>query len=152
MTDMELRRFCEKIEVDRNGCWLWKGALDEDGYGFFHVGYPSHSRRAHLVSYEHFVGPVPKGLTLDHLCRVRPCVNPTHTESVTLATNVMRGEGPAPLNAAKTLCVKGHPLDGENTGYSRASRKRGGTAKHRFCRICAAEAKRRYADRKAGRA
>ena len=152
MTKVEFERFLSKIELDANGCWLWTGGLDASGYGLCSVGYPAHTRRAHLVAYEHFIGTIPQGLTLDHLCRVPRCVNPTDTEPVTLVANVLRGEGAAVKNSRKTNCKNGHPFTAENTGYSRASKKRGGETKHRFCLICAAAAKRRHAQRKAGTA
>jgi hypothetical protein len=148
MTPAELERFLIRIEIAVTGCWLWTGGLDESGYGLCSVGYPGRTRRAHLVSYEHVIGPIPAGLTLDHLCRTPGCVNPTHTEPVSLVTNVMRGQGRGVLNAAKTHCAKGHPFDDENTGYSTISRKRGGERVHQFCRACAQVAKRNYQLRK----
>jgi len=72
-------------------------------------------RGAHIVSYEHYRWLVPLGLELDHLCRVRRCVNPEHLEEVTHQTNVLRGEGVAAINAAKTHCPQGHPYDEKNT-------------------------------------
>ena len=63
-----------KISMDANGCWLWQGSKDADGYGrAFHA-----KRLAHRVSYEEFIGPIPEGLSALHRCDVRCCVNPEH--------------------------------------------------------------------------
>ena len=69
-------------------CWLWTGALRGDGYGKFHV-----KRKwvyAHRFAYELLVGPIPDGLELDHLCRIRNCVRPSHLEPVTHQENMQR--------------------------------------------------------------
>lgn len=69
-------------------CWVWHGALNRDGYGRA----PTHirERSAHRAMYEAVVGPIPEGMELDHLCRVKSCVNPDHMEPVTPAVNVRR--------------------------------------------------------------
>jgi len=80
-----LDRFFTKVEV--GDCWLWVGATDR-GYGKF---YPHRKTvRAHRWLYEQLVGPVPAGMDLDHLCRVRACVNPDHLEVVTRSVNLAR--------------------------------------------------------------
>lgn len=89
-------------------CWPWQGAFHHNGYGRFG------KFRAHRASYEHFVGPIPTGLTIDHLCRNRACVNPAHMEPVTAVENMMRGNAPAAINSRKTHCIRGHALSGEN--------------------------------------
>jgi len=77
-------------KVDRGGaCWLWTGALYVNGYGAFR-GPDGRTIRAHRFAYERVVGPIPEGLDLDHLCRVRACVNPAHLEPVTRAENLRR--------------------------------------------------------------
>lgn len=95
-----LARFEAKVEVTPT-CWLWAGARTTGGYGLLKVaGRPEY---VHRLAYEHHVGPVPAGLQLDHLCRVRHCVNPAHLEAVTGAENTRRGEP-----ARRTHCPHGH--------------------------------------------
>ncbi|WP_280412563.1 HNH endonuclease signature motif containing protein [Nocardia asiatica] len=101
-------------KVDKSGeCWLWTKGTFDCGYGAFWV--PPQNRAAHIVSYNLLVGAVPSGLQLDHLCRVRKCVNPAHLEPVTCRENLLRGETYAAVNAAKTHCPKGHPYSADNT-------------------------------------
>lgn len=83
-------RFWDKVDKDgHDGCWLWTDATSWNGYGRFYTG--SRVMSAHRLSYELAVGPIPDGLQIDHLCRVRACVNPAHLEPVTLAENIRRG-------------------------------------------------------------
>lgn len=82
--------------VDEHGCWIWQRKLDISGYARLTITADDGSQRstpAHRASYEAFVGPIPDGLTIDHLCRVTRCVNPAHLEAVTHAENVRRGLG-----------------------------------------------------------
>lgn len=83
-------------KVDQSGgpdaCWPWLAYVDHHGYGKFGTT----SRKitgAHRIAYEFLVGPIPEGLVIDHLCRVRHCVNPSHMEPVTRGENVRRGVG-----------------------------------------------------------
>lgn len=128
-------RFVDKTD----GCWLWTGARKAGGYGQIKVG--EQSRLAHRALYELLVGPIPEGLELDHLCRVRECVNPEHLEPVTRRENVLRGVAPAAANARKTHCPQGHPYEGRNVYINAAS---GG----RVCRTCNNAAALRYRQRK----
>ena len=97
--------------VDKSGdCWLWTGYISKNGYGIW-PNEKTASPRAHRIAYEFVIGPIPAGLTLDHLCRVRHCVNPRHLEPVTLRENLMRGHTIAAENARKVQCPKGHPYD-----------------------------------------
>lgn len=80
-------------KLDRRGdgeCWPWLGRITQYGYGLFWV--QGHYRHAHRVVYELLVGAIPDGLQIDHLCRVRSCVNPAHMEPVTQRENLLRGE------------------------------------------------------------
>ena len=73
----------------QTGCWLWQRSTDQLGYGRFRR--PGHHHYAHRMMWELRNGPVPDGLELDHLCRVRRCVNPKHLEPVTHSENMRRG-------------------------------------------------------------
>lgn len=143
MRSEDLARFFDKVEITET-CWLWRGSIDRKGYGSFggdslYALYGKRSWKAHRLSYVWFVGPIPEGLQTDHLCRVRHCVNPDHLEAVTPRENSLRGATIAAWNAAKTHCVQGHLLAGENLILP----KRGG----RDCRACARERNRRYLQR-----
>lgn len=106
-----LDRFQAKYEsVTESGCWIWTASLDLNGYGQF--SYKGKRHAAHRVSYELFKGPAPT--ELDHICRVRCCVNPDHLEGVTHHVNLMRGRSFSAVNAQKTHCPHGHLLAGGN--------------------------------------
>lgn len=111
---MRLDRFHQKYrEGDADECWVWLGALTGSGYGNFYVGRVDGRKQytsAHRFAYESEFGPVPKGLVLDHLCRNRACVNPSHLEPVTNAENIRRGAS----GILVTHCPKGHALEGDN--------------------------------------
>lgn len=77
---------------DSSGCWDWSGYRGVDGYGRCKAVGTSRTILAHRVFYERFVGAVPEGMDLDHLCRNRGCVNPQHLEPVSRALNVQRGK------------------------------------------------------------
>ncbi len=89
-------------------CWKWIGYIREKGYGVFWNG--KKNMRAHRFAYKAFVGCIPKGKVIDHICRNRSCVNPNHLRVVTAAENVMIGEGPCAANSRKTQCIHGHSL------------------------------------------
>lgn len=129
---LEQRFWAKADRREPDECWPWTGTTAQ-GYGFvMHEGLRHY---VHRWSYEHHVGPIPDGLTLDHLCRNRACVNPAHLEPVTIAENVMRGESPPARNARKTHCPQGHPYDATNTSVSK-------TTGWRQCRTCARERER----------
>lgn len=71
-------------------CWVWCARTNRNGYGRLRVG--GRELMAHRLAYEALVGPIPEGLVLDHLCRVRLCINPAHLEPVTVRENTLRGE------------------------------------------------------------
>ncbi len=92
------------IPEPNSGCHLWIGSLTVDGYGQkMHLG---KSRMAHRLVYEMEHGEIPSGMTVDHLCRIRSCVNPKHMEIVTGRENTLRGNGPTALNAKKKFCPR----------------------------------------------
>lgn len=125
------------ITVSVTGCWLLSGYL-QNGYGRLKINGTMHL--AHRVAYERLVGPIPADCELDHLCRVRHCLNPDHLEVVTRRENVMRSPiAIAAVNARKTHCKHGHPLD-EGNVYVR--HWRGFT--WRNCRRCSAASHRKH--------
>lgn len=130
--------FDAKAERSPDGCWLWTGYIDAKGYGVLGIGGKRLSK-AHRFSYERFVGPIPAGKCLDHLCRVRHCVNPVHLEPVTNQENVIRGNAARPPRVA---CVKGHAFSEQNTYINQRGK--------RECRTCRAEAVKRYREKVRG--
>ena len=132
-TDEEIEsRIMENVSIDEsceNPCWLWTGSLTSTGYG--QISIHSRPRPAHRVSYILLKGPIPRNLEIDHLCRVRRCVNPNHLEPVTRSENTKRGmAGKAAATRAqeRTHCKKGHELTGDNI--------RGAEKGKRLCKIC----------------
>ena len=97
--------------------WLVAGGSGS-GVGGGPCGYPIGSQMiavgSHRVMWEVARGPIPKGLTVDHLCRNRRCVNPAHLELVTMRENLLRGEGACARHARQSFCKYGHPLVGGN--------------------------------------
>ena len=128
--DLILKRFWAKVSKTKN-CWLWIGAKDSDGYGNW-----SHSKKnvkPHRFSYELHIEKIPKGLVIDHLCRVRNCVNPKHLRAVSNRTNLAAGIGFTSTNLKKTHCPKKHPYSGSNLyRYKNA----------RMCKQCAIQRQR----------
>lgn len=136
---MTLReRFDAKV-VKGPDCWAWTGTHDSNGYA--KLGVDGAITNAHRVSYELYVGPIPHGLQIDHLCHTRDascpggvacphrgCVNPAHLEPVPQRVNVLRGEGPAGKYARRTHCKHGHEYTARNT--------RLGPTGNRICREC----------------
>ena len=97
------------------GCWEWKGYVAPHGYGAIKQPGRASKLLAHRVSYEMIYGPIPRGRQIDHLCRVRRCINPAHLEAVTSRENTLRGESASALNARKTHCPASHEYTPENT-------------------------------------
>ncbi len=122
----------DRIEIWRKesttngqGCWLWERPLNRKGYG--HAWVARKHFAIHRLSYQHFVGPIPEALQIDHLCKNRNCWNPEHLEVVTLRENIRRGDAGKP-QASRTHCPQGHPYNEENT-----ARRNG----ERVCKKCA---------------
>lgn len=118
------------IPEPNSGCRLFIGSLNDAGYGKIGMGHGKWER-AHRVSYRTHVGPIPKGLTIDHLCRNHACIEPTHLEAVSKRVNTLRGISPAALNAQKAACHVGHAFTESNT-----YRESNGA---RHCRQCQAD-------------
>jgi hypothetical protein len=124
-----LHRLLTTVDVTAEGCWLLPAF---NGNGYARVRFRENGKRtqvaAHRYVYAALIGPIPCGLQLDHLCRVRNCVNPMHLEPVTSRENLLRGATIAARNAAKSECMHGHPFTTENIVRT----KSGG----RDCREC----------------
>lgn len=103
-------------------CWVPTYCRDGGG-GYAAMNVNGRLTSCHGVAYEHFVGPVPEGLELDHLCRVRTCCNPAHLEAVTHLENVRRGMAPNVVASRTNTCPRGHSLeDAYRNGPRRACR------------------------------
>lgn len=144
-------RIQSRVTIDPGGCWLMDGHL-RNGYALMRDA-EGRQRDAHRVVYEEYVGPIPEGLQLDHVCHTlakdcagghscphRRCVNPAHLEPVTHRENALRGVSFSAANAVKTHCANGHEYTPENTYYR--------TPTHRVCRICNNAAAQAYYRRK----
>jgi len=103
------------------GCWEWTGSLNEYGYGRWYA--KGTSLRAHRQAFIALRGPIEDDLVIDHLCRVRHCINPWHMEPVTRGENVLRGDGITARNTRATHCPHGHAYSESNTYMHRGFRK-----------------------------
>lgn len=125
-------RITARITLEDRGhdspCWVSDRAAD--GKGYTQIWFMGRMRMTHRVAYEAFVGPIPEGKQLDHLCRVRACCRPEHLEPVTGRENTLRGQTVAAAKAAQTHCIRGHELSGDNV-YTRDLPRR-----ERVCLTC----------------
>lgn len=140
-------RIAEKIEERDGGfstpCWFWTGYINRLGYAVLSI--QDRPNYVHRLSYQIHIGKIPEGLELDHLCRNRSCVNPSHLEPVTNRENVLRGLVPTIFAAfnkarkeaaeARTHCKLGHELTPENTRVE----MRKGVIGNRLCKTCQRE-------------
>ena len=135
MNERHLERFWKR--VDKNGpiplyrpdlgpCWIWKGSVNEIGYGKLHID--KKLWRPHRFTWIQENGEIPKPFILDHLCRVRNCVNPMHLDLVTNKENILRGFSTSAMHARQTHCKHGHAFEGDNLRI----RANGG----RYCAAC----------------
>lgn len=138
LTKVNLRGPIPKDKPHLGHCWIWTGYISPKGYG-----YHGKHLSAHRAFYEALIGPIPKGLVLDHLCRFRACVNPLHLDPVTQKENIRRGESgklSGIRQKAKTNCRQGHPYSGFNL-YNSPDGTRG-------CKICRTKRMNEHAKRK----
>lgn len=135
--------FWDKVNKEgKNNCWIWTACCTPQGYGQYRIpGNPSSNSMAysHRFIYEKIKGSIPEGLQIDHLCRVRHCVNPDHLEAVTSRENTLRGNSFSALNAKKIHCPQGHPYSGSNLYTTPAGDRR--------CRTCGRNQARAYKKR-----
>lgn len=137
ITTLEQWQRAEAFGEDFNGSPCMALPLKPSSNGYVALG--KKRQLAHRAIYETLVGPIPAGLTLDHLCRNRWCVNPQHLEPVTARENVLRGEGLSARRARQTNCKRGHALTVDNVYAGRRERR---------CRICHAARQLAYDRRK----
>lgn len=143
-------RLLSKAQRADNGCLVWTGHRNRDGYG--RMGYQgAKSISVHRVAYIEFVGEIPEGMQVDHLCHTndndcpggvcqhRACIEPTHLELVSAGENTLRGRSFAVANRSKKTCPQGHEYDDKNTIRYR---------KRRFCRTCTYQRTAAYKARK----
>lgn len=105
-------RIARRITVVRNGPWIChESSYARNSAGYAHSLFSGKYQYVHRVAYEIANGLIPKGLTVDHLCKNKICCNPAHLELVTRGENMLRGTAPSAMNARKTHCANGHPLE-----------------------------------------
>ena len=121
-----VQRLIERSEYLPDGCLVVRAGLNNVGYGQIQID--GHKQLVHRLAYELFVGPIPEGLQIDHLCRNRACWRWDHLEAVTSRENTLRGQGITARCAKVTHCPRGHEYAGENLYVSPRGK--------RFCRAC----------------
>lgn len=123
----------KRLFITADGCWLFTGATQTNGYGSAAIGDRGRTGLVHRIAYEAAYGPIPDGLTVDHLCHGwdrecpggkgcahRRCCNPAHLEAVAIVENVRRSHN---TTSGRTTCKQGHPFDDVDAhGHRRCSR------------------------------
>ena len=120
------KRFWSKVDKSAGGCWLWTGYTNPAGYGRIcrRENGKDKCHLAHRYAWTQLVGPIEDGMTLDHLCRVRACVNPEHLEVVTQKVNVRRGNAPTIVTWRTGTCKRGHSMaDAHDTKKGKRCRR-----------------------------
>lgn len=112
-------------------CWIWQGATDRDGYP--HMKIRGKIKRSQRVVHEEYLGPIPEGYEVDHLCHVVQCLNPEHLEAVTPEENLRRRRV---RHRTESSCANGHDVEHRNA--------------HGDCKVCKREASARYRSRLRG--
>ncbi len=145
MNRVEQARFQRLVSRQANGCWMWTGEGNRDGYGMFRPGPGQPRYMVHRWSYEQYKTSIPDGMQIDHTCHTddescpggrdcqhRRCCNPDHLEAVTGSENTKRQRH---YERSRTHCPKGHPYEGENLIVGKDGKRR--------CRACDLERKRK---------
>lgn len=150
-----LERLTRNIVVDAKGCWVWQGKRNPAGYGKIKIGPNRKEGYAHRVSYALHREEIPEGLTIDHLCGNKSCINPRHLEAVPRGENARRGQvgldrsnrkKPTRKVPLKESCKYGHLFSESNTRFYK--NRFGQVARH--CRECSKLNMRRYRQEKSG--
>ena len=136
-----------RVTLNDNGCWIWQMGLGAHGYAAIGIGQRALGTGVgHRVAYTLFKGPIPDGLTIDHLCNVRACLNPDHLEAVTQEENNRRRD---------ERFIKENPLfecghSREHYGFVRKSGKHpsGNRKEQLTCRPCYINYNRTYNERR----
>ncbi len=135
-----VHRIIRRIDLEDHGfdtrCWVRAG-LTLDYWTVNEGGAGTKKVPGHRLIYEHFSGHIPEGYEIDHLCRIKGCVNPTHLEPVTHSQNLKRGNR---YTDGRTHCTQGHELTDDNIIIQGAWPHR---RSYRACRICAREQSKR---------